>query len=105
MGMKAKKRSVKAKRKRSTFFAEAAEVSTPLRPKLRIITRKPWGWKGKAPIPLTPDQIRIAALRAAAANALDVMHGMVAASAVRLPYHGLFDAMVDLKRALAEWKE
>lgn len=101
------KRPVKAKRNRSIFAEEvAAEVSAPLRrQKFRIITRKPWRWKGKASVSLTPDQIRIAALRTAAANALDVMHGMVAASAIRLPYHGLFDAMVDLKRALAGWKE
>jgi hypothetical protein len=49
---------------------------------------------------LTPEQQRALALRDSARRLVIVIEEAVSAGAVRLPYSGLLEAIVDLKRAL-----
>lgn len=51
-------------------------------------------------IKIVPEQQRPMALRESARRLAVVVEEAVSAGAVRLPYHGLLEAIVDLKRAL-----
>jgi hypothetical protein len=70
-------------------------IKSERKPPMKIVSKKPGRWKTAQKPPPDP-------LRTTATHVVNFLEEMVSIGAIRLPYPGFLEALVDLKRALSK---